>query len=853
MNKNKKLKITSFVISLIVMLFIQSFIEDFSFKVYTNEKIEISQLEPSSQYSNNFKINSIYQGDKLLDLNKVDIKGWTKANTKTGYPIQTNGYSKDNKLSIKPSPRLMFNKLTVNFETSPKYSTAVMTYLKDHTMTMYASSSDNRSYVDINYTDFLSILTQTLIFIGSIVLFSFFIYNLIRRIEKAENKKKEILYIGKDYILNFLVFSVSVYGLSKLRDHVNNEIYFTFFRAPFTYNDLVEFISIVFLASLGMKSIYKRKQNIKALDMTNWILFILNPFMSFYILESAYNPNFASMEIIYILINALILFLIQILIYIVIRKKRLSMIFILVLSIAFGIANDALYILRDSPLIPAFLGSLGVAADVAKDTVIQLNGHSLMAFSLASLWLLVVSSINEGKITISKKSYAKQLVGYCAMFGLITVVSVNYFIKQNGVGVNLWRPSRTYYVEGSPYSFYRILANQIITAPKGYNEKEVEDTLEEYYNKDIGTKGNKKPNIVIIQSEALADYYGKGNLKLSENPIAFQRSLDENAIQGKAYVSVLGGGTVNSEYETLTSVPLTFFPLGAYPFQQYVKEGHTSVARVLENQGYQTFITHPNKPTNYSRQEAWPNLGFKNMAFLGDYDNSPESFEPTNGFLKESVAFDKIKEQFEKKPADKPLFAYLVTMQNHGGYTSNVPGKIKVLNETNGDDQGASHYVNLLKKSDEDLKRLVEYFKAYKEPTILCIFGDHQPQNYDVFMKLIKSGGDYTNKDVFYTPLTIWANYDIDEEKDLDISVNELTPYLLEKAGGIKLSAYQKYMLDIHKDYPIISTKQIYNNKGEEVSKDEEFQKRNNKLNSIIYYEMKQDTKSNKYFNEASK
>lgn len=120
-------------------------------------------------------------------------------------------------------------------------------------------------------------------------------------------------------------------------------------------------------------------------------------------------------------------------------------------------------------------------------------------------------------------------------------------------------------------------------------------------------------------------------------------------------------------------------------------------------------------------------------------------------------------------------------------------------------------------------------------------------------MKLIKSGGNYTNKDVFYTPLTIWANYDIDEEKDVNISVNQLTPYLLEKAGGIKLSAYQKYMLDMHKDYPIISTKQIYNNKGEEVSKDEEFQKRNNKLNSLIYYEMKQDTKSDKYFNKASK
>ncbi|MDU5585022.1 MAG: hypothetical protein E6046_31995, partial [Pseudomonas aeruginosa] len=148
MNRDKKFKISSFVISLIIMLFMQSFIEDFSYKVYTNENIEISQTEPASQYSDNFKINSIYIGDKLLDLNKVDIKGWTKAKTVTGYPIQTNGYSEGNKLSIKPSPSLMFNKLSVNFETSPKYSTAVMTYLKDHTMTMYASSSDNRSYVD---------------------------------------------------------------------------------------------------------------------------------------------------------------------------------------------------------------------------------------------------------------------------------------------------------------------------------------------------------------------------------------------------------------------------------------------------------------------------------------------------------------------------------------------------------------------------------------------------------------------------------------------------------------------------------------------------------------------------------
>ena len=830
----------------------QSFIEDFSFKAYTNENIEISQLKANSKYSDNFKIYSIYQGDKLLDLDKVEMKGWEKSDTDTGYPIQTNGYSEGNKVSFKPSLSLMFNDLTVNFSTSPKYSTATMNYLKYHTMTMYANSADNRSYVDVSYTDFTSILIQSLIFLGAIFLFAEFIYNLIKRIVDSEKKSKEILYIVKDYILNFVVLGISLFGLSKMKEHIEGGDFFTFFNAPYTYNDIVVFIAIVFLASLGIKSIYRKKAGTKEINITNWILFILNPFVSFYILESAYNPNLGSMEIVYILINALILFLIQVLLYIVFRKKRFSMTFILLASIAFGIANDALYILRDSPLIPAFLGSLGVAADVAGKTVIQLNGHSLMAFSLACLWLLVISSINEGKIKISRLSYVKQLAGYLSVFAVITIVSANYFIKQNGVGVNLWRPSRTYYVEGSPYSFYRIFANQILTAPKGYDEKEVEETFEEYYNKDIGTKKGKKPNIVIIQSEALADYYGKGDLKLSENPIAYQRSLKENTIQGNSYVSVLGGGTVNSEYEALTSVPLTFFPLGAYPFQQYVKEGHTSVARVLEDQGYETFITHPNKPTNYSRQEVWPNLGFKNIAFIGDYDQNPDNFESTNGFMKDSVAYDKLIEQYKNK-SEKPLFSYLVSMQNHGGYTSNIPGPIKVLNENNGDDQGTSHYVNLLKKSDQDLKKLVDFFKTYDEPTIICIFGDHQPQNYDIFMKLIKSGGDYENKDVFYTPFTIWANYDIEEDKDVNMSLNYLTPYLLEKAGGVKLSAYQKYMLDMREDYPILTTKQIYNKDGKEVSNDEEFQKRNNKLNSLIYYEIKQDKESDKYFNQASK
>lgn len=837
------------------MIFLQSFIKDFSFKVITNEEIKIEQNSKVTEEANNFKIYSIYVGDELLDLDKVNIKGWHKSNTKTGYPIETKSYTPGNKISFRPPVKLLFDDLTINFATSPKYSQAVATYLNDYTMTMYANSSENQSYVDINYTDFGSVIMQALIFILAIILFQEFIYNLISKMLISNNRGKLMVEAIKSYAVNAIVLLLSVLGLLKLKDHIGDVGTFTVFATPYTFNDILALSMIVFLSSLGIKSIYKEKKaqkDEKQLFIANWILFIINPFVAFFVLESAYNPQFQSMAFIYVLINALILFLVQVLIYIVFRKKRVAMISVLLISLAFGIANDALYILRDSPLIPAFLGSLGVAADVANGTTIELTANSLVAFSFAALWFLVISSIKEGKIKISKLSYVKQLGAYSAVFAVILVASVNYFVRQNGVGVNLWRPSRTYFVEGSPYSFYRIFANQILTAPKGYDEENVEETLEEYYNKDVGLKEGQKPNIIMVQSEALADYYGKGDLKLNKDPLEFQKSLKENTIQGNTYVSVLGGGTVNSEYEALSSIPLTFFPLGAYPFQQYVKDGHTSIAKVLEDQGYETFITHPSKPTNYSRQEAWPNLGFSNIAFEPDYDTSEDNYIG-NHFMKDSLAYDKLIEQYENK-GDKPLFSYLVSMQNHGSYQSNVEGgEIKVLNDTGADDQGANQYLNFLKLSDYDLKNLVEYFKSYDEPTIICIFGDHQPQNYDVFMDLIKSGGEYDNTDVFHTPLTIWANYDIKEEEDVNISLNYLTPYLLKKAGGIKLSAYHKLSLDMMEDYPILTTKQIYNSEGEEVSGDSKFEERNNLLNQVIYYEMKQDTKSDRYFNEASK
>lgn len=847
----RNIRIFSLVISLVVVLFLQSFIKNFSFKVITNGEITIEENSLNSVNSDKFKINSIKIGNELVKLDEADIKGWEMADNDSGYLIETLDDSEENYIKFKPPFKLLFQKMTLDFETGPKYSEGTIKYLDNHVTTMYANDIDKESYVDIYYPGYLSVGLQVVLAILAVIFFGEFLYRIIYKLINQGFDREMILGLVKDYSLNFIVLGVGLSVMFIIKKMLLKDGWFTIFDTPYTFNDIIALLGIVFLASLGLKNIYKNNREGRILSLVNWVLFIINPLVSFYILESAYNPTFQEIEWGFVLINTLILLLIQVFLYVIVRKKRIVMFIILLLSISFGIANDFLYILRDSPLIPAFLGSLGVAADVAKGTVLNVNPSSLEAFTYAIIWILVILSVKEDKVNLKLKTYAKQVGGSLVAFSLIFVLSVSYFIRQSNVGVNLWRPSRTYYVEGAVYSFYRILAKEILTAPDGYDKNKVEETLEAYYNKEVATKEGPKPNIIMIQSEALADYYGKGNIKMNKDPIEFQRSLSENTIQGNTYVSVLGGGTVNSEYEALTSIPLTFFPLGAYPFQQYIKEGHTSIGRVLEDQGYETFITHPNKPTNYSRQEAWPNLGFNNLAFMPDYDQTRKNFTG-HDYLKDSVVYDFIKEKYQNK-GDKPLFSYIVTMQNHGGYFTNSKGVLKIENDTKGDDKGINDYINLVKSSDDAFRDLVKFFEKYDEPTIICIFGDHQPQNYAGFMDLIKSGGEYDNSDIFYTPLTIWANYDIEEEKNVNISLNYLTPYLLEKAGGIKLSAYQKYLLEMKEDYPILTTKQIYDKKGREVSEDSEFMERNNKLNSLIYYEIKQGDKSEKYFDQASK
>ena len=110
--------------------------------------------------------------------------------------------------------------------------------------------------------------------------------------------------------------------------------------------------------------------------------------------------------------------------------------------------------------------------------------------------------------------------------------------------------------------------------------------------------------------------------------------------------------------------------------------------------------------------------------------------------------------------------------------------------------------MQLIHKSAEALEEVINELKQKDEKYILLFFGDHQPNLDDSDNFEEKSTKEYQ------VPFLIWANYDIEEQYNVQTSTVFLQNYLL-KLAELKFSAMNNDMEELKKHYPII-TKRFY-------------------------------------------
>lgn len=391
------------------------------------------------------------------------------------------------------------------------------------------------------------------------------------------------------------------------------------------------------------------------------------------------------------------------------------------------------------------------------------------------------------------------------------------YLQDHGMEGTYWSVQENEAQNGFLLGFGFSIRDLAIPQPSGYSDDAVARIIAEteaaYVNPHASAAD--QPNIIFIMNEAWSDLRVLGDIETSESFMPYVDSLTENCIKGNLFVEILGGITANSEFEALTGDTLAFLSPSSIPFQLEVNHDMYSVARVLKEQGYQTLAVHPNGKGSWYRDNVYNYFGFDKFVDINSFETTPEFLRV---FVSDESNYDELIYHYEHRDKDAPFFLFNVTIQNHSDYYGGIDRPItlhKVGNtppETEKYYYDAETYLNLMKITDEAFRQLIAYFEEVEEPTIVCMFGDHQPLLWDQFYNAIFEDRALTEQEQtalkYITPYIIWANYDIDFPEYGDMSSNYLGAALLECAG-VELPPYYKYLLLLQKQYPEISRRTI--------------------------------------------
>ncbi len=529
----------------------------------------------------------------------------------------------------------------------------------------------------------------------------------------------------------------------------------------------------------------------------------------------------------------------------------LRLAYLIVNPILFMLATAHSYVMdfRGTPFIPMDFFSITTAAGVA-NTYDYTPTYKVTTAALIFIFIIVIGiKTKTPKYNLITKVISRT---FTATFSAVLIMLFfgTSFFADLGVKPDFWNQARGYRNYGFVWNFFCNTKYLYMSEPDNYNAGEIGDYVSSVVEKDETAKPEidesyEKPNIICIMNESLSDLRVLGNLTTNAPFMPFMDSLTENTIRGNLYVPVIGAGTSNTEFEFLTGHTTAFLPSGSNAYMLYVDNPIASLVSTMEAQGYSSYALHPYYASGWERTKVYNNFGFNKFTSLENImdislmrmyqDNGSDAnylqslieqyYPGTNMLIRQYVSdsynYKLIIDDYENRDKSVPYFTFNVTMQNHGGYTTSCVNFDESIYATSVSQSynKANKYLSLVKASDDAFKELIEYFSNVEEPTIICMFGDHQPSIETAFIAEVMGVNNLSNLTAeqqqarHCTPFFIWANYDIEEKQIDKLSANYLSSLVLETAG-IKLTEYNKYLLELAKTLPVIDTVGYIDNQG---------------------------------------
>lgn len=467
--------------------------------------------------------------------------------------------------------------------------------------------------------------------------------------------------------------------------------------------------------------------------------------------------------------------------------------------------------LRGEPFLPWDLTQMKEAAGVAAAAGLKVQpsmvwaGGILLGMTVLSFFLYR----RRGRPVLPVR-LAGIAASVAALLALVFGVYLQPAVTQSfGIYPDAWMQDRYYRWYGVITGFMTNLTNLEIDAPEDYSKDAVNALLDEVEAAGkIETGPNfpdsyaaveKTPTIIYVMDESYWDVS-----ELEQYGVTFDtdispnlHALQQTSAHGRVYSPSFGGGTCDVEFEALTGYSVGFLPSGCKPYQQHVTHPMFALPSYLKDKGYQTAAVHCYYAKYWSRNTAYPNLGFDDFISLEDMRGVEKvrGYYWKGGLVTDASMGEQIIREYEtlKAASDAPVFLHAVTMQNHTNYNAaNYPDdqRVHITSAPAGlkaSTVGAlEDFATGVRDADALLGQLVSYFSQVDEPVILVFWGDHYnpiDSGYDVYTATGYAGADSADPRLHQTTLLMWSNYSSRPVELGTIAAYEISPVMMDLFG----------------------------------------------------------------------
>lgn len=527
------------------------------------------------------------------------------------------------------------------------------------------------------------------------------------------------------------------------------------------------------------------------------------------------------------------------------------------------VVNRFMMQLRQEPFI---LSDILLRAEAAGVVEISELPFSPVIYASAAVWLVTTLLLfflvesKKRKWTVRTAGAAVCVAIFAAAFLTVYKSSQLYDSFKLTSGSRYSRVN-LYKNMGFTYSFTYRAATFRSIRQKGYDREEARRILSEYGSPAGSSYKGRLPSIIAVMGEAFYDVDRIPGIRYNDgyDPTKNFRRLVRQAYAGRAVTTVFGGGTSNTEFSFLTGHSLAIMPQMASPYSFYIRHNTHSLARVLEEKGYATIAFHPGDEWFYNRINVYRFFGFDKLFFKNDMDL--QNVEIVGGKFVSDMdsarfALEKFREQLEETP-ERPVFEFVVNIENHGPYSSNDLGNPGVLERRPDMDEEAYNIVNNylygVLRCDEALGYFADTVLGMDEPVVFMYFSDHLPYLGEDYLGYRMLGYDISQEgtleqylDHYGVPYFILCNEAAEallKENGIMvprgdapvISSNYLGAELL-KYIGLDGGSYFNYLAAMQERLPVITSRFINENGVYTEEPSEETVRRLEEYGRIQYY-----------------